>query len=305
MVAPKAEDVLSLLTREQQEMVRALAASLCTNGVVLLDEVVAKLPDLGTEKLDLLRDGLESLFEAAGEEMDVPEEVFVATIARSLVQKTHPTAPKSRAATREMAMAKGGSARAQPDVRRPVGRELANPAQSRLRKSKAELLAAAKAREMRECTFAPRQQSTAKCPQRRPSLDAEIPFNRGEGNRVAARARRALELAEAKQREEERECTFKPKINPCPKFTESALSPHPFSPALKAPALRSGRLTWEDSLRGETRRADHETGPARCFFSPPRRDFGETLAQELVDESPERERTYTAVLGHHVVTLRY
>jgi len=330
-----AESHLALLPAAKRKMLQSLAEHLAgPRNEVQLDAVVCQLPQLETDKLDALRSGLEILFERAGPAMVVDKATFLDAMALGQMPNRGPAPAERRPARRSQEMSydpSEGSDLAELPAQRSrredrneapadTGRPLVRPAVyasayggTARRKSVQALEEEMRAKEMRECSFAPKltkppaylkwskekRQPRAVAPPRAASTSQLVP-TRGSSPRATRRTQRVREMLEERQAEEMKECTFAPKINPAPKQSvANGLSHRP--PVV---GVRRSQYKWQDSLRtqGAQPASREDAASARSFFNPPPREFERSRSSsEYSEEEARGLRALSHAMSHQVV----
>jgi hypothetical protein len=332
MPAAAADTAMALLKPPQRRMLRTLADALAQGDRVQLDQVVCTLPSLETDHLAVLRAGLEILFDMAGSEMDVDKETFIEAMARGQLPPgtrvpSRQAADSSHAEDRAADL--GGEpapAKAKPerrgstDVNRVVivGGELVPESGEEephgRRKSRQALKQQVEEKEMRECSFAPkltkypaylRGNAQTKTPcwkeSKQPLQHQGVPVPPAEASTASRRTKRVEAMLEQKFQQEQKELTFKPKINPAPSRQDARPSVRASKASAELRAARKSSFKWHESLRGQV--SGDTTEAPRSFFSPPARGLDE--ASDRSSEAEVGRPTFRRAEGFdHQVVLR-
>lgn len=336
MPPPGGDTALALLKAPQRRMLRTLADVLADGDMVQLDQVVCTLPSLETDHLAVLRGGLEILFEMAGSEMAVDRGTFIEAMARGqLPPGTRVPAPHAAEANlaedRAADLGDVAAVKAKPERRGSidvanrvviVGGELVpenGPDEPKGRRKSRELLKQeVDEKEMQECSFAPKltkypsylkgnaRPKTA--PSRRdakpssPQWPQGVPVPPADAFSASRRTKRVEAMLEERFREEQKELTFKPKINPAPARQEPRPSIRASKASAELRAARKSSFKWSESLRGQVSGA--ETDAPRSFFSPPARGLDSASDRSSEADVPQ-SATFRRSEGYeHQVVLR-
>jgi hypothetical protein len=362
MRAADTQTPLDQLPKAKRKLLLQLASALSEGDTIQLDTVVCQLPELGTEHLGVLRAGLEILFDVAGAGMVVDRATFLDCMARGQLPQSDPrrggtAARPADSATRDdsqkersgdlsnTAKADRGNARAT-EARKKVivvsgevvdaQKADSGKAESGRRRSTADLRKEQEAKEMRECSFAPK---LTKYKGSRPvAVPCKLRVNASnndnsvggstlakcESKLTSRRAQKVEEMLEQRWQNEQKELTFTPKINPAPARVDK--------PAVRSSResreLRSSKRSnykWQESLRGmavpmepgvepmglsddgeEFVDEDEllQTAPRPSFFAPPPRN-GHLASRESSEERDGRPTTFKRSEGFaHQVVLR-
>jgi hypothetical protein len=179
------------------------------------------------------------------------------------------------------------------------------------RKSREYLKQQVEEKEMQECSFAPKltkypsylkskPQTKTPCwreaKQSQPTSGIPMP---PEASLTSRRTKRVEAMLEERFRNEQKELTFTPKINPAPSRQDSRPPLRASKASAELRAARKSTFKWSESLRGQVA----ETDAPRSFFSPPAR--GLESASEQSSEAEVARATFRRSEGYeHQVVLR-
>jgi len=198
---------VQMLPLSKRKILQVLSETLAADATeVHLDEVICQLPSLETELLDVLRAGLEILFDLAGPGMVVDKDTFLEAMARGQLAQGHgsranPTAARSGTPTRPRAGSQMRPPKARAASPAPAPRPAPTPTPLR-------------------STYTPPVQHARPPVPRTPASGRKDVVKRVEGCDATFVSRRQskTQLQEAMKEKELSECTFAPKLAKFPKY---------------------------------------------------------------------------------------